>query len=730
MKQKHYNIFKYFVILACIAILTACGAGNDYHPPKDHISQEAPNAQRLKGCFVDSAVEGLNYTTNTLSGITDKDGTFEYRSDEIINFFVSEIFIGRTIAKPQITPIDLFPEHSGIGSAIVTNICRFLQALDDDQNPKNGIRISQDVHDLFTIEKPINFDQDIESFKSDLLKSYSEISLPDVKSAQKHLRQTLYGEMFDLKIESEQMSPIPAGLSSSLRALGLFVIENKTQWIDITDQVTWSTSNNSIATMNSKKSGVVDSFNMGDVQIYASLDNYNDYYDIQYLAPILIELMITPTNPFLHPYNTQQFEAMGTFSDQTRQDVTNVVTWTANNVEIATVSNEKDLKGEARALSSGKTQIVAEYNGTMASADIIVCSGELKSIQIQPDSDLVSIAKGYHKQFRAFGIYSDDTRPDITEQVLWHSIHNSIAKVSNVKGRNKGLVEAIAVGETQIEASMNDISSYVDVTVTEAVLEQILVTPQNKTIPMYSQEQYAAEAVFSDMTVNDITNEVIWMSTNPQVAIFDDDTHKGRINTESPGMTTIMASYQSMTGSTFLTVSDAKLDSIIVIPQSISIPLGSMHQFTATGIFEDEIDDDLTDKVTWTSSDITVARVSNDLPNKGLVNAVSIGTAFIRATFQNKTGYSNLTVLSPELISILISPDIYAIEMGETKQLYANGYYTNSTVNDITNLVTWMSSKPDIIRVNNGLIEGLSSGQAEITASLNDRSQFINIIVY
>jgi hypothetical protein len=720
MKQQ-YNVIKFFVILAFIGIVAACGAGNDYH-----------YSQPLKkGVFLDSEVAGLNYATNTLSGITDANGTFEYRSNETIRFYIGNIFIGQTAAKSQVTPMDLFEGVSDIADSRITNLCRLLQALDSDNEPENGIIITPMMNNLLTNKDiSIHFDKDIETFEKDLsdVLDQTGITLPTVKSAQKHLRHTLYGDLLEIKIEPQQTLSLPAGMSSALSAFGRF--EKTNQWIDITNQVTWSTSNNSIATMSGSQAGLVISSDEGNIQINASLDNCNDFYDFQFHAPILTKLILTPQNPFLHPYNTQQFKVLGIFSNQTSQYVTSMVTWSSKNVAIATVSNENDLNGEVRALSAGKTQIVAEYNGIMATANITVYNGVLTDIQILPDNDAVSIAKGFHKQFRAFGIYSDDTRPDITEQVFWQSNHHSIAKVSNVKN-HKGLVEAVAVGETQIEASLNDIVAYVKLAVSEAVLEQILIKPTNKTIPLYSQEQFTAEAIFSDMTVDDVTDQVLWISTNPQVAIFIDDTHKGRIDAESPGITTIMATYQSLTGTTFLTVSDAALDSIIVQPQSISIPLGSMQQFTATGIFEDEIDDDITDKVNWTSSDITVARVSNDIPNKGLVNVLSVGTTYIRATFQNKTGYANLAVLSPELISIQISPsDIYAIDIGETRQLFANGYYTNSTVNDITHLVTWISSKPDIISVADGLIEGLSSGQAEISASLNDKSQFINIIVY
>jgi len=734
MRQKQCNILKYFVILAIILWLSACGAGKDYNPSQ---TNDDPTSYPVHhGIFLDSPVEGLNYTTPTLFGMTDSFGTFEYRNNEEISFYIADIFIAQTMAQAQITPIDLFPSASEITDPRVTNLCRFLQALDDDNNPDNGILISSMVRDMLSNKNiSINFEQDIESFEADISRyvlNLTDKTLPTVKSAQKHLRQTLYGELLDFTIpyDPDVTFSIPAGMSFALTAIGRFYKDN--QWIEkeITSLVTWSTSNNSIATMSESDPGVVSSYDMGPIQINARIENLNDLVDIQIVAPILTKIIISPQNPFLHPNNTQQFKALGIFSDQSTKDVTQVVTWSSKNNNIAIVMNENGQKGNIRALSEGKTQIIAEHNGTMAAADITVYDGILTEIQIQSDNNTHTIPKGFHKQYRAFGIYSDDTRPDITEQVIWKSNHHSIARVS------KGLVEAVAKGETQISASLGEIYSQVTLTVSDAALEKILITPQNKTIPLYSQEQFKAEAVYSDMTVENITDQVMWISTNPQVAIFIDDTHRGRVDAESPGMTTIMATHTStetnktLTGTTFLSVSDAELDSIIVDPQSISIPLGTMHQFTATGLFEDEIDDDITDKVTWTSSDISVARVSNDIPNKGLVNTLSVGTAYIRATFQNITEYSELAVLSPGLIKIQISPDIYAIEIGETRQLFANGYYTNSTINDITNLVTWSSSNPDVIQITNGLIEGFSSGQAEITASLNDKSQFLNIVVY
>ena len=721
INDKYLWVKLYFIVFVLLAF-ASCGAGGDYSRPRPV----------QKGVFLDSAVSGLKYVTETLSGTTDDNGTFEYRENETISFYVGDIFIGQTEAKAQITPLDLFPDASDITEPCITNLCRFLQSLDIDNDPDNGITISTMIQNTLSHHNiSIDFEQSSVDFESAIFINPTinqmGLTLPDIKSSQKHLRQTLYGALKDIHINADMQS-FPSGMPVHLQAFGTF--EKTSAQIDITRQVNWSSSNNSIATINSEQSGLINSFATGEILIFASLDGINNFINIDIVEPVLTGLRIAPQNPMLHPFHTQQFYAMGTFSDETTLDITNDVTWSSKNVAIATVGNELNLRGLARAISKGKTQIIAEYDAKMASTDIIVNDGELTAIQIFPETDDAIIAKGFTKKFHAIGVYSDDTQQDITEQVAWTSQYNSIAKVSNVNGL-KGLTEAVSVGTTQIIAAMGDISAFVDLTVSEAVFNQLRILPQNKTIPVYSQEQFSAQAIFSDLTVEDVTHQVIWFSDDPQVAdFFDEDTQKGLLTSEKPGITTILAMYKDLTGATFLTVSDAALQSIIVDPSSISIPMGGMHQFSAMGIFSDDTSYDITDKVEWTTSEITVARVSNDSPNKGLVNTISTGTTYVRATFQTITGYASLTVRAPDLLSIRISPENITIDRGSSKQLQATGYYTDNAIVDITHLVEWTSSKNEIISVADGLIQGLSIGSANITAKLGGISRFTTITVY
>ena len=63
----------------------------------------------LTGRFIDSPVEGLEFSTTTQSGITSKNGSFQYKIGETINFSIGDGKLGHAIAKPIMTSVDLVP---------------------------------------------------------------------------------------------------------------------------------------------------------------------------------------------------------------------------------------------------------------------------------------------------------------------------------------------------------------------------------------------------------------------------------------------------------------------------------------------------------------------------------------------------------------------------------------------------------------------------------------------
>ena len=83
------------------------------------------------------------YQCQGKSGLTDEAGTFDYIPEKQIIFRIGSIIIGDpVIARPLMTPLDVVAGADDIRHPVVTNISRFLQSLDDNRYPDDGIVIS------------------------------------------------------------------------------------------------------------------------------------------------------------------------------------------------------------------------------------------------------------------------------------------------------------------------------------------------------------------------------------------------------------------------------------------------------------------------------------------------------------------------------------------------------------------------------------------------------------
>ncbi len=188
-------------ILILSATLTACG-GSGSSSSNDGDTPTPPDTpQTAQGVFLDSAVEGLGYTSGALSGFTDNTGAFEYEDGQSVTFTIGDIVIGTANGADTLTPLELIATASDASDPAVINIARFLQTLDDDGNPDNGILILPSVRDL-AIDQTINFDQSVDAFTDDgnvqtvvstltTVTSAGARMLIDAATASAHLNATL-----------------------------------------------------------------------------------------------------------------------------------------------------------------------------------------------------------------------------------------------------------------------------------------------------------------------------------------------------------------------------------------------------------------------------------------------------------------------------------------------------------------------------------------------------------
>ncbi len=235
--------------------------------------------------------------------------------------------------------------------------------------------------------------------------------------------------------------------------------------------------------------------------------------------------------------------ATGTFSDGS-QLVLSGVSWHTNAPQYAMVNGSGVLRTKR---SSNKTVTVsATLNGVTGKTSVTVTSMLIKLLTIQPVNS--TIAAGTNQQFSLIATMSDSvTKVDLTASARWQTSNYATAVINR-----QGVATGVAPGTVTITGSINGQgSATTTLTVSNATVQSITVTPANPTIALGAAQQFAASGLFSDGSTQDISSVVTWTSSTPTVAVVN---QSGVAASASHGTTNINATLTGITGSTVLSV--------------------------------------------------------------------------------------------------------------------------------------------------------------------------------
>lgn len=296
----------------------------------------------------------------------------------------------------------------------------------------------------------------------------------------------------------------------------------------------------------------------------------------------------------------------------------------------------------------------------------------LVSIALVPTSP--SITKGATQQFSATGTYSDNTTKDLTSSVTWNSATTSVATISS-----GGLVTGVGVGESVISATSESVNAKTTITITAANLVSIAVTPMNPSIAKGLTQQFTATATYSDNTTKDITSSATWSSGNTAAATI---TTNGLASAVGIGTSAITATSGTISGNTSLTVTVAKLVSIVIKPADTTISQGVSQQFRAIGTYTDNTTNDITSSVTWNSTTTATATISTI----GLAYAAGIGTSKISATSESISANTTLTVIGSSHWKKVAAGRGHTLGISDDGTLWAWGFNGSNQLGDGTNI--------------------------------------------
>jgi len=139
---------------------------------------------------------------------------------------------------------------------------------------------------------------------------------------------------------------------------------------NLTSSVTWSSSNTTLATINS--SGAASGVAQGSVTITAASGSISGTASLTVSStPTITSITVSPSSFNIPQATTQSFNAIGHYSDGTSQDITTTVSWSCSNPAVATVSTS----GVATGVAQGSVTITAASGSVTGTASLTVIAG-------------------------------------------------------------------------------------------------------------------------------------------------------------------------------------------------------------------------------------------------------------------------------------------------------------------------------------------------------------------
>jgi trimeric autotransporter adhesin len=271
----------------------------------------------------------------------------------------------------------------------------------------------------------------------------------------------------------------------------------------------------------------------------------------------------------------------------------------------------------------------------------------LVSIAVTPATDTIPV--GTFLQFTATGTYSNGSTQNLTSTASWSSSTSAVASIAT-----GGLATAATIGSTTVTATSGSVSGNTSLTVATNSLVSLQIADGDVTIANGTSHQFTALGIFNDGSRNDLTNTVTWGTSQSSIATISGT---GRASSVNTGTTNISASMGSISApAVTLTVTSATLTSITVGPSTRTIAPLTQLNFTAVGTFSDASTQIITQDVTWASSSVGVATVSNTAGSYGAAIGVGQGTTNISAALMGVTGMAPLNVTNATLTSITLTP--------------------------------------------------------------------------
>lgn len=210
---------------------------------------------------------------------------------------------------------------------------------------------------------------------------------------------------------------------------------------DVTSTAVWKSSDTRVAAIEAGGRATAGD-KAGTAVISASLGDKSGSAPLK-VRRELLSIAVLPGGATIMEGKTQQFSAIGTYSDKTTENLTSSAKWQVTDPKVAGISGAGLVTSRPE---GGTATISATFGGKIGTGTITVSTRELLSLIVSPAE--VMIHQMESRQFTVQGSFSDGSTQDLTASVSWSSEAPLVAPI-----KATGTASGVRIGNAVINAT-------------------------------------------------------------------------------------------------------------------------------------------------------------------------------------------------------------------------------------------------------------------------------------
>ncbi|WP_225445610.1 bacterial surface protein [Paenibacillus arenosi] len=428
------------------------------------------------------------------------------------------------------------------------------------------------------------------------------------------------------------------------------------------------------------------------------------------------ESSVTPVHVIVDGSSVQMKVLASIKGETSLRDVTGAATWTSSNPSAVTVEN-----GWVKGAGKGTSEITVKYQGFTLKKTVVSEFMYDKLIVRNADSgqevdaSMTTMLGAKHKWKVFANDKSSTTENDVTAEALWSSADANIVDV------DKGVLDIKSAGTTKITVKHKGITKTIEVKV-EYAYDELKLSPNKLIEFQYGGAEYALTATTEKKgsPTEDVTLKATWTTSDSNIVQVKD----GKVKPINVGTATVTVTYLGRSKSVTAVVRPSHHAIRITPDEDQHVMLGDTKGIKLELFAQKDLaaPDNVTALAEWRSDNVMAVTVEN-----GVVQAKAAGTAKVTASYNGLSKSVNVTVYP--MIEKLIWTDAKENAKEPFKQeLYVEdvkplpkvqGITFSGDKVDLSNVVTYMSSNPAVLEVEDDKMKAISSGDAQLLVTSN-----------